>query len=131
MKKQSKSEKKRTVFWFYLVLIAIWLFIWIVVDQALNEKRPEMSLYTMGTFLPIGLVIIFISAYHLEGVKLKDVHWLRIISFIVWMICFYLVLIWASTQESLTPLFYLMMIGLPMGIILLGVSVWPMAKRYD
>jgi len=127
MKKQSESENKRSR-WPYLAPMFIWLFVF---GEIVFSARGEMFFYVMATGFPIGLSTLVIAVYGTEGVKLKDIQWLRIVPFIAWLICFYILLIWASTQKTSTPLFYLMIIGLPLGIVLLGVSIYPVLKKYD
>jgi cytochrome bd-type quinol oxidase subunit 2 len=114
-----------------LALLLIWVFVLIIADQiAYSREHPENSLYVMAVYLSISLLGFCIGGYYLEGLKLRDFPWLRILPFLAWLVSFYVLVFWVSTQETLTPLFYLMILGLPFGIVLFGISTYPLFKKY-
>lgn len=129
MAKQDELEKKKNR-WLYLVPTIIWIFVFGSEINWATQKSGSEFLYVIATYLPIGLFTLVIATYGTESVRLKDFPWSRVGSFIAWMIVFYILLIWTSTQKIIDHLFYLLMIGFPIGAILLGYSIWPIAKKY-
>ena len=118
---KSKGTKNKVITTIVTVFVVVFVLLMFAVSG-------EMILYVAAAGLPVGLLMIFTGTFIVEEIKRSYIKWM--VSFLAWLVCYYVLLLWVITQMTVTQLFYLMMIGLPLGIALFGAAIYPAAKKY-